>query len=186
MLSSIFTEGFHDRYLRPFHKLSDIINYIRHNPHRLLAIKQSPEFFKRINNIKINGSLWQAYGNLHLLDNPFKEAVIIHRSDSTQVRDAKINQWKHLAENGGVLVSPFISQPEKEIRRMCEDVQGKIILLTNKPFADREKPASHDFNLCAQDRLLILAPMTTLPAGRDTFIYLNFIAEAIPINFCEK
>lgn len=45
-------------------------------------------------------------------------------------------RWKHLAENGGVLVSPFISPEEKSFRRQCEQIKGKIILLSNTPFAE--------------------------------------------------
>ncbi|MDE7135216.1 MAG: transposase [Muribaculaceae bacterium] len=178
-ISAIFTEDFYDRYLRPAHKLTTIIEYIRQNPYRLMIRRENPDYFHRINNFNLNGTLWQAYGNILLLDNPFKASVIIHRADSDEIRAAKYNYWKHLAENGGVLISPFISAAEKAIRRLCEDVNGKLILLTNTPLEDRAKPTSHDFDLCATGRLLILAPMTPLPPERKTFMYLNSIAEAI-------
>lgn len=180
-ISDIFTPDFHDRYLRPYHSLSAIIKYIENNPSRLLTQRQHPDFFRKINNIKINGSLWQAYGNLQLLDNPFKAPVVIHRADSDGLRTNKRRRWRHLSENGGVLVSPFIAPDEKDVRRMCEEANGKVILLTNKPFGAREKPSAHDFELCAQGRLLILAPMTPLPESRDTFLYLNSIAESIAL-----
>lgn len=184
-VKDIFTEGFHDRYLRAAHRLSTIIEYIQQNPYRLLIRRQNPDFFRRINNIKINERLWQAYGNIHLLDNPFKASVIIHRSDSESLKTAKIRRWKHLSENGGVLVSPFISPAEKEIRLQCEMGKGKVILLSNKPLGEREKPAAHDFELCAEGRLLILSPMNSLPSGRETFLYLNSIAESIALNICD-
>lgn len=180
-IKEIFTEDFHDRYLRPRHNLKTIIEYIRQNPSRLLTKQQNPDFFRKINNIKINGSLWQAYGNHQLLENPFKAPVVIHRADSEPLKTAKIRRWKHISENGGVLVSPFISPAEKEVRRQCEQANGKVILLTNEPFAEREKPAAHDFNLCSEGRLLILAPMTPLPPGRETFLLLNSAAEAISL-----
>lgn len=180
-LQGVFTPDFHDRYLRPIHRLSTIIEYIQQNPYRLLARRLNPDFFRRINNIEIQGSLWQAYGNLHLLDNPFKAPVIIHRSDSDAIKANKQRRWKHLAENGGVLVSPFISPEEKAIRRQCEEVEGKLILLSNTPFGEREKPASHDFDLCSKGRLLILAPMSPLAPDRSTFLYLNSFAESISI-----
>ena len=180
-LQYIFTPDFHDRYLRPVHRLSTIIEYIQQNPYRLLAKRLNPEFFRRINNIEIQGALWQAYGNLQLLDNPFKAPVVIHRAGSDSLRADKRRRWNHLAENGGVLVSSFISPAEKEIRRQCEEVDGKIILITNAPFAEREKPASHDFDLCTKGRLLILAPMSRLQPGCSTFVYLNSIAESLSI-----
>lgn len=181
-IKDIFTPDFYDRYLLPSHKLETIITYIRQNPKRLLERRQNPDFFKKVNNIEINNSLWQAYGNIQLLQNPFKAPVIIHRADSPQVLATKHRRWMHLSENGGVLVSPFISPTEKEVRRHCEDVNGKIILLSNKPFGNREKPAAHDFELCRQGRLLILAPMTDLPSGRETFLHLNATAESISIR----
>ena len=177
----IFEKDFYDRILRKSHKLDIICNYIRQNPHRLLARRANPDFFRRINNIKIGGTNWQAYGNIQLLENPFKGPVIIHRSDSESLKAAKLRRWTHIAENGGVLVSPFISPAEKEIRRKCEELNGKIILLTNRPLGDKEKPGAHDFDLCTQGRLLIIAPMTALPPGRDTFLLLNATAENIAL-----
>lgn len=143
--------------------------------------KENPKFFQKINNIEINGILWQAYGNVQLLENPFKAPVVIHRSDSESILVAKHRRWKHLSENGGVLVSPFISPAEKEVRKQCEAAQGKVILLSNTPFGEREKPAAHDFEKCASGKLLILAPMTPIPSGRATFLYLNSIAEILAI-----
>lgn len=180
-ITDIFTPDFHDRYLLPSHKLQTIINYIQENPKRLLERIQNPLFFQRLNNLEIKGTQWQAYGNLQLLQNPFKGPVVIHRSDSEAILTAKHRRWKHISENGGVLVSPFISPAEKEVRRECENANGKIILLTNKPFREREKPAAHDFERCSQGRLLILAPQTPLPSGRETFLYLNSIAESIAL-----
>lgn len=152
-ITPIFENDFYDRILRRAHKLDTICNYIRQNPHRLMIRKTNPDFFRRINNIRIDGSLWQAFGNLQLLENPFKAPVVIHRSDSESVRMAKNHRWKHISENGGVLISPFISKAEKDVRRECEDVNGKIILLSEKPFGQREKPPAHDFELCAKGHL---------------------------------
>lgn len=58
--------------------------------------------------------------------NPFKAPVIIHRVDSVALRADKQRRWKHLAENGGVLVSPFISPEEKAIRNQCENAGGRL------------------------------------------------------------
>lgn len=178
-ISDVFMPDFHDRYLRPIHRLESIFEYIRQNPYRLLVRRFNPDYFRKINNITINGTLWQAYGNVQLLDNPFKAPVVIHRADSESLRENKLRRWRHLAENGGVLVSPFISRDEKVVRQQCEEAGGKIILLSNKPFGEREKPSARDFDLCTRGRLLILSPMATLEAGREAFLYLNSVAESI-------
>lgn len=175
----IFEKDFYDRILRRSHKLDTICNYIRQNPYRLLVRQCHSNLFQRINNININGNLWQAYGNPQLLQNPFKAPVVIHRSDSESLKAAKYRRWQHLAENGGVLISPFISPAEKEVRRQCEETNGKVILLSSKPLGEREKPSAHNFEQCTCGRLLILAPMTPLPPGRETFLFLNSIAEFI-------
>ncbi|MDE5902842.1 MAG: transposase [Muribaculaceae bacterium] len=180
-IKDIFIPDFHDRYLLPSHDLQTIIRYIQDNPKRLLERRQNPLFFQCLNNLEINGSQWQAYGNLQLLKNPFKGPVVIHRADSEAVLYAKHRRWRHLYENGGVLVSPFISQAEKKVRKECEEAGGKIILISNQPFGIREKPAAHDFDQCSRGSLLILSPLTPLPPGRETFLFLNSIAESIAI-----
>ncbi|MDE6207604.1 MAG: hypothetical protein K2M55_07330 [Muribaculaceae bacterium] len=185
-ITEVFTTDFYDRYLRPANSLSVIIDYIRQNPARRLTIEQNPDYFRKINNIEINGLLWQAYGNLQLLDNPFKGPVIVHRADSPELLITKRRRWKHLYENGGVLVSPFISPAEKEIRLMCEAAGGKIILLSDTPFGDRQKPGAHDFELCSTGRLLILAPVEAMPSNRETFLFLNATAKKIAMGCSER
>ena len=44
LLEHVFTQDFHDRYLRPRHRLSTIIEYIRQNPYRLLVRRFNPDF----------------------------------------------------------------------------------------------------------------------------------------------
>lgn len=178
----LFERDFYDRILRRGHNLDTICEYIRQNPYRLLVRHLHPEYFRRVNSIEINGEQWQAYGNMQLLDNPFKAPVVIHRADSEPTKWAKRCRWKHLAENGGVLVSPFISPEEKEVRRECEEVGGKVILLSCKPFGKREKPAARDFELCAEGKLLILAPLRSVEEGRAAFLYLNSVAELIGLR----
>ena len=128
---TVFEEDFYDRILRPKHSLNTIFNYIRNNPYRLAVRREYPDYFQRANDLNMYGRQWQAYGNLQLLDNPFKEQVVIYRCDSEEIREAHHDRWIHTAANGGVLVSPFISTMEKEIRKEAETVAGKIILLSN-------------------------------------------------------
>ncbi|MDE7468407.1 MAG: hypothetical protein K2M61_08650 [Muribaculaceae bacterium] len=182
-IKAVFADDFHDRILRRYHKLDVIYNYIRQNPARWMLRQENPNFFRRKDNLEIDGQQWQAYGNMQLLDNPFKAPVVIHRADSKEILDAKKRRWAHLSENGGVLVSPFISAAEKEVRHYCEEVNGKLILLTNAPFADRQKPSVHDFMLCARGQLLIIAPLKALAPGRETFLFLNSVSEHIALNF---
>lgn len=172
----VFDSDFHDRIIRREHSLKTVIEYIRSNPRRLLIRRLYPDFFRKELSIEINGVRWQTYGNHHLLHNPFKKQVICHRSDTQGEDDANLSECLYTASNGGVLVSPFISAREKEIRIMGEENGGKIIQIVYEPFGERGKPSGHNFRLCEEGRLLIIAPNEKLPPGRATFLYLNSIA----------
>ena len=181
-IQSLFDPDFHDRILRLDQSLDVVYQYVKNNPNRLLARKFHPEHFKRVNNIfNYGGIQWQAYGNMQFLDNPFKNAVICHRADERIPEKAKANRdnWFHIAENGGVLVSAFIAEAEKEVRKRIEEVNGKVILLVNKPFGKIFKPLGHDFEQCEKGQLLILAPDRLLPEGRPIWLFLNGMAEWI-------
>ena len=175
----VFERDFHDRFLRRYHSLDVIFSYIRENPRRLLVRRLYPYYFRRCENLfEYKGIRWQCYGNMQLLDNPFKDAVICHRKDAMTpgLEESKRDNWLHTASNGGVLVSAFISGKEKEIRKMAEEAEGKIILLVNEPFGERYKPGGHNFELCEQGRLLILAPDIVIPDSRQGFLFLNELA----------
>ena len=181
---SLFEKDFYDRILRLDQSLDTVIKYIYHNPYRLLVRKFYPDYFRRINNVFYYKDIhWAAYGNLQLLGNPFRDAVVCHRADAgTRKEDSLIKNWLHLASNGGVLISPFIAQKEKEIREKAEAANGKIILISNKAFGERYKPAAHDFHQCESGSLLIIAPITELPECRRTFLFLNGLAEDLALG----
>lgn len=178
-INHIFEDGFNDQIVTNKRDLNVIFNYIRSNPYRL-AIRQSyPDFFTRFNNLIIADTPCQLYGNIHLLENPFKDQVIVHRADDEQTFLTNRDRWLHTAANGGVLVSPFISQREKSIRKDAESSGGRFILITNRPIGERDKPSGKDFNLCAQGRLLIIAPTTPMPFDRTSCLKMNSLAKTI-------
>lgn len=179
-IEAVFEKDFHDRILRKHQSLQVVINYIKLNPRRLLIRRENPDFFSRTYRLKpIRGIEFEAYGNLHLLLNPFREQVIVHRSDSPEIRSQNRERWLNTAANGGVLVSPFISPAESAIRKEIEPLGGKHILITNESFHDRYTPKGNNHDLCRQGVLLILAPKLPLPACRSTWLLLNSVAEAI-------
>ncbi len=180
---TVFVDGFHDRIITDCRQLETATKYIHDNPRRLAVRQAYPEFFRRVNNLEIDGFQCQAYGNMHLLQNPFKEAVIVHRRDSEETRVQHRQQWLYTASNGGVLVSPFISQAEKAIRAETESIGGKIILITNQTMGERYKPAGHDFELCESGRLLIISiPSADRALTRAACLTMNSLAEAISRN----
>ena len=155
----IFDTGFNDQIIMPGTDFNTIFRYIRENPRRLAVRFKYPDRFRRIREISIGGFRFSAYGNLQFLESPFKQQVVVHRRDSPQERRMNRDRWLYCAANGGVLVSPFISEAEKEIRRECEKIGGGVILIKSKGFGERGKPGEHDFAQCEEGRLLILSPL---------------------------
>lgn len=191
---SVFEEGFHDRIITHRGQLDVVFNYIRENPRRLAVRRARPEFFRRVNELRIGEGTYRAYGNFQLLECPFKEQVVVHRADTPQERRLHRQQWLYTAANGGVLVSPFISPDERAIRNEAEELGGRFILLTNEPFPDRFKPCAHDFDLCEAGRLLLISLGVEEPQlSRQTCLAMNALAETVsqftpkqPWIFCER
>lgn len=177
----VFEEGYNDRYLHKGRDLNTVFDYIRQNPHRLAIRQNYPQYFQHCRDIVIAGTHFQAYGNLLLLRNPWRQQIIIHRADSDELRATKLETWLENASLKGVAISPFISPFEKAARCEIEKAGGRIILLQNKPLTDRWKPASHDFELCTQWRLLILVPkdLPTPTLTREVCLNLNSLAEKL-------
>lgn len=173
----LFDKGYNDQILIRNRSLDVIYRYLKANPYRLALRRANPDFFKRTCEMVIGNNPCQLYGNHHLLDNPFKEQVIVHRADTETDYSRNRERWLHIALNGGVLVSPFISPREKAIKNEAAETGCRVILVTNRPFFEREKPCGTDFDLCAQGRLLIISPTT--PLSRAHCLQMNSLAKTI-------
>lgn len=183
----VFLPGYTDRIIFPWRSLSAIMDYIRHNPHRLAMRILHPEFFQKSRSIKIDDELWQAYGNLFLLRNPFKDVVKVSRSATALDRETILADARFNAAKGGVVVSPFISEGEKMIRDEIERIGGRMIHIQESPFPERFKPEKRRFDQCCEGHLIILAPMQPLlfASRREECLHLNKIAIEIAAGrFC--
>ncbi len=174
----IFVPGYCDKPLLLNRNLNSLFIYIRHNPHRLAMRRQFPQFFTRVRQLQIGNMEYEAYGNLFLFRNPDKAAVKISRSFTTEKKSELERYWLSEAQRGTILVSPFISKAEKEIRRKAEELNASIILITHEIFPERFKPSAHDFELCSTGRLLIISlkePYKT-PLSRQICLRMNDLA----------
>ena len=63
------------------------------------------------------------------------------------------------ARHGAVLLSPCISDGEREIARLAFVLRLPVIAMRNKGFAPLQKPVGRAFDACADGRLLMLAPV---------------------------
>lgn len=176
----VFAKGFNDQILHGGRSLDVLFRYLRDNPRRLAVRREHPEYFRRVNSVKIGEWECQVYGNIQLLDNPFKEQVVVHRRETAAERASSRDRWIYTAANGGVLVSPFISPDEKAVREEAEALDGKLIVITNISMGERYKPAAHDFALCEAGRLLIISPCGLDPMlTRHMCLSMNTLAERI-------
>ena len=87
--------------------------------------------------------------------------------------------WLYTAANGGILVSPFISQTEKAIRAEAEEAGGRFILVTNEPMGERYKPTGREFSLCEAGRLLIVSANLPGVLSRNNCLAMNALADVI-------
>ena len=179
--NDIFDLSYCDKPLFENRSLDGWYRYIELNPHRLAMRIQRPDFFTRVNNLVVCGQNVQAYGNLFHLRNPDKYAVKLSRSHTLQQKEDLKRLWISESIKGSVLVSPFISNEEKEIRHTAESHNGKFILIQHEAFGPRYKPPGHLFELCENGRLLIISqgfpPKTSL--SREICTGMNTLAEAL-------
>lgn len=176
---SIFEEDFYDCILHSHRSLDTLYKYIRDNPRRLAVRRAHPEFFRRVNALKIGDQTCQAYGNFQLLECPFKEQVVVHRADSAETLQRNRERWLYTAANGGVLVSPFISAAEKAVRTEADEAGGRFILIINEPIGERYKPSGRDFELCEAGRLLIISANAPGALSRAACLAMNELAKNI-------
>ena len=189
-LPPIFTEM---PFIRPMghrDQLPTTIRYIDMNPQRLATKKLMPGFFRVQEDIEIAGRKYRGIGNAALLQTARYAPVHVRR---TMVEEAEHGDNKRLrdymngcvidARNGIVMVSPFISQQEKEVMDVLIKEKHPIIYIADNGFGDYYKPCDGLFDAVAEGRLLILSPWE-YDAGKKHFtraecVAMNQMAEEI-------
>lgn len=89
------------------------------------------------------------------------------------------------ARQGAALLSPCVSEGEREIARRAFAEGLPLVVLRNKGFAPLEKPSGRHFDACAAGRLLMLAPaawphvLGEKPMTRRDALALNRLAQAL-------
>jgi len=182
---SLFDEGFHDRILRGRGQLEAMNRYIADNPRRLMIKRNFPELFRKVLYVRIAGieKIYALYGNVFLLDNPNKEAVKVSRKYTEEELARKESAWMEVIEIGGVLVSPFYNPKEKIWRDKAIAEGASLIIIRDNGFRERFAPEGRYFDLCAEGRLLMVAPvehkMSEPKLSYANARILNNLAEAI-------
>lgn len=189
----VFTERPFIRPLSRRGQLQAMMHYVRMNPQRLATKRLMPGFFRVQKGIKIDGRSFDGVGNVALLDAEHYDVVHVRsvwvkaaeHGDSQTLRDY-MNGCVLKARKGVVMVSPFISQQEKQVMQVLINEQHPFILLADNGFRDYYKPSDALFDACAAGRVLILSPWP-YDAGkrhisRADCVNLNNMAE----EFCKR
>lgn len=153
----VFQDGYNDRIVFRRGMLDTFLNYVTDNPRRLLLRQMYPQFFRKVCRLRIGERIFDAYGNLDLLYEPMKSPLIVSSRYSKEERTNYEREWEETARCGGVLVSPFISEAEKNLRNDQIKEGASAIHIVDFPFGERYKPSGKMFDLCASGRLLLLS-----------------------------
>ena len=186
----VFTERPFIRPLSRRGQLRTMMHYVQMNPQRLATKRLMPGFFRVQKGINIGGRSFDGVGNVALLDAEQYDVVHVRsiwvkaaeHGDSQPLRDY-MNGCVLKARKGVVMVSPFISQQEKQVMQVLINEQHPFILLADNGFRDYYKPSDALFDACATGRVLILSPWP-YDAGkrhisRADCVNLNNMAEEI-------
>lgn len=159
---TLWAPGFHDWRVMRHGSLKAFTDYIRDNPRRYCLKKAHPDLFVRVDTLVHprlpQNTPWSGYGNLFLLGRPVIIPIRISRSVTPEAL-AKIKEdvLQEVAD-GAIVISPFISQGEKDIANMVLDMDyGDVILMNPNGFPPCFRPRGKYFDLCAKGRLLLLS-----------------------------
>ena len=161
----IFTE---QPFIRPLSRkgqLKTMYDYIRMNPQRLATKKLMPGLFRVQEGIEIAGRKYRGIGNAALLQAERYAPVHVRRTmideamhgDDTRLRNY-MNGCVLAARQGAVMVSPFISDKEKEVMVVLLAEELPIIYIADNGFGEYYKPSDGLFDAVAAGRVLILSP----------------------------
>ncbi len=205
----LFAEGFVDTILFDEAAVAHALAYLADNPRRLWEKRAHPELFTVLRDLPVplgEGFVghFAAIGNHTLLKAHAILQVQCSRRFFAYARDSAGRLLKNAppriespvfrescealleeAVHGAVLVSPCISEGEREIARRAFAVGARVVTLANKGFSPLYKPGGKLFDACAAGNLLMLAPVNWpyLPGEkkmtREDACVLNRLAQLI-------
>ena len=180
-------------FIRPMSRrgqLDAMMQYVKMNPQRLATKRLKPGFFRVQAGIEIAGHKYRGVGNTKLLlANRFTPVHVRHTmvEEAAQGNDTRLRDYMNHcvleARQGAVMISPFISDKEKEILIVLLAEEHPFIILADNGFRNYYKPSAGLFDSVAAGRVLILSPWEYDPhkkhISRADCVALNSIAEEI-------
>lgn len=153
----IWKREFNDIIIRNPEQLQNSIAYLKDNPRRLWLKQQHAEYFAQLE-VKIAGQTFNSVGNIHLLSADRLLPVHISSRQTESAIQQQIQALIAAAQQGTVLVSPFISEGEKAVEKALAELNLPHVKLLENGFGEFFKPAGKAFDACAEGMLLLLAP----------------------------
>ena len=189
-IDPLFTEM---PFIRPMSRkgqLQAMIQYVQMNPQRLAVKRMMPGYFRVQEGIEIGGRRYCGVGNAKILQAQDFAPVHVRR---TMVEEAEHGDDKRLrdymngcvikARKGTVMVSPFISQYEKEVLAVLLKEGRSVIVVADNGFGEYYKPSEGLFDSVAAGKVLILSPWEYDPkkkhVSREDCVEMNRMAEEI-------
>ena len=155
-LSPLWEKGYHDRPLRGPGQLQRMIDYVQDNPRRLWMRRHSGRFFRLHRGVRVGAQVFDAKGELALLQRPM-HAVHVRRRFSEAERRAYMNGCILAARQGKALVGAFISEYEQQVRTVALAEGYPVIQLTTDVLTECYKPSGALFDACSSGHLLLLS-----------------------------
>ena len=154
----IFERDWHDWIVKRKGQLKAFTTYILENPFRAWRRQRSDGLFLSRHTVQFLGRAWFAYGNDELLERPVLVPIKGHRRT---LPDSP--EWKELVERasrigpGGVGISTFMSQLEKDCGNAIAKAGGGMVVLSPDGFGDRWHPSEKKEKFCVEGRMLFLS-----------------------------
>ena len=183
--SPLFSAGFQDTILSGKGQLKRMMDYLHDNPKRAAIKRLYPDFFHHFRSIPFDCGAFTGIGNPFLLGSASFHQIQVSRFATTDDINRKTTQMLQAAKTGAAIVSPCISEGERQLARIAFDTHVSLIVLKNKGFSPLYKPEGQYFEACAEGRLLMLAPSNwpytpgKKPMTRQDACVLNALAQKI-------
>lgn len=143
--------------LTRFGQLKRMIDYVHDNPRRKWMKIHHLNSFVPIRNVEIAGDAYDAIGNMMLLGQYRKVVHVRGRFSYEECRNYK-NQCVIASRRGDVLVSPFISHHEREVRDFCLKEGHSVIQLLDNGFLEDASCPGGLLEYCVNGQVLLLVP----------------------------
>lgn len=177
---SLFQPGFHDRILLDEQTFKRAIHHLSEAPRRMLIKRYISNLYTTRHLMTAGEQTFEVYGNIFLLKDIAPQALKVSRSFTSEQLEALKETWKETARGHGVLVSPFISKAERELRFKLGYKGARFIHILNESLEDMSKVHPKDLEMCAKGRMLLLVPLPVqLGMTRTRAEWLNDLARDI-------